>query len=267
MKSHLVLKPLSPTLSPVERRRHASGPDRMPSKGSLSCGEDGGRGLRSIIRNVLLSVAVLFPCFEASGQESPDSVAVKTLSDTTIIAPSPESDIILLSDTVVLAGTYPLDSAYMKHSPAKAAIMSAVLPGLGQIYNGKYWKVPVVYAAIGISVYCLVTWQNKYQQYRRAYIDMKDGDPYTNYQETLNFGPNVNVEGTITSGKDVYRRYRDWSIIAVVLSYGLNIIDANVDAHLLDFNVDDDLSLNIGPCFLETGTHSQKIGLNLRFTF
>jgi hypothetical protein len=164
--------------------------------------------------------------------------------------------------------------SYSKHSPAKAAIMSAVVPGLGQIYNRKYWKLPIVYAAVGISIYEFVRMQNGFSQFRRAYIDINDNNPYTNYHETLGaklgFPPNYSEERKkqyISRGKDQYRTWRDWSIVAMAAAYGLNIIDANVDAHLLNFNLNDDLSLNIRPCFFENNLYSQKIGLSLRFSF
>ena len=180
------------------------------------------------------------------------------------------SDIILLSDTAELAYVFPLDSlsSHSKHSPAKAAIMSAVLPGLGQIYNRKYWKLPIVYAAVGISVGYFLKWQNEYNRWRRAYIDYFDGNDYTNYWETFFYFPTgVDIGNSITKRKDQYRTWRDWTIVAVVAAYALNIIDANVDAHLLDFSLDDNISINIRPCFLENGFNSQKIGLTLQFTF
>jgi hypothetical protein len=149
---------------------------------------------------------------------------------------------------------HPLDTLnlYVSHSPAKAAIMSAVVPGLGQIYNRKYWKVPVVYAAIGVSVERFITFQNKYNQYRRAYIDINDKDPYTNFHETMGFPASYSEEQKrqfITKNKETLRTWRDWSIVAMVVAYALNIIDANVDAHLIDFNLEDNISLNIQPSF------------------
>ena len=178
-----------------------------------------------------------------------------------------------------VAGQEPIDSVTMtfdapdfhvSHFPAKAAIMSAVLPGLGQIYNKKYWKVPIVYVAIGISVERFISFQNKYNQYRRAYIDIKDGDPYTNYFDSMGFSPSYTTEQKlqlITKNKETLRSWRDYAIVAVVLSYALNIIDANVDAHLMDFSLDDNLSLNIRPSFFENDMGFKKIGLTLRFTF
>ena len=192
------------------------------------------------------------------------------MPDTTFV---PQRDTVyVLSDIDDFVMIFPVDSSgsYSKHSPAKAAIMSAVLPGLGQIYNRKYWKLPIVYAAVGISAGIFLKWQNEYSRMMRAYIDIYDKDPYTNYFDTLDF-PDWYTEAqkiqVITKRKDLLRTWRDWSIVAVVVTYALNIIDANVDAHLIDFSLDDNISLNIRPCFLENSMNSKKIGLTLQFSF
>jgi hypothetical protein len=186
--------------------------------------------------------------------------------------PETESEIIVLSDSTRMEDLFleeDLDS-YSKHSPAKAAMMSAVVPGLGQIYNRKYWKVPVVYIAIGISINRFVTFQNEFNRYRRAYIDINDNNPYTNFHNTLGFPEyytDENKKQYITKRKDQIRTWRDWSLVAVAASYGLNIIDANVDAHLMDFSLSDDLALHIRPCFLGNNLFSYNIGISLHFSF
>ncbi|MDR1527064.1 MAG: DUF5683 domain-containing protein [Dysgonamonadaceae bacterium] len=181
-----------------------------------------------------------------------------------------QSNLILTVDTTVVAHEQPADSLYFvnKPIPAKAAIMSAVLPGLGQIYNRKYWKVPIAYALIGASVYFLIRTQNDFQRYRRAYIDLKDGDPYSNFHKKLNIPSYYNEEQYITSYKDGYRRYRDWAIIAVVITYLMNVVDANVDAHLFDYSIDDNISFHAKPHFFKDNiTDSPKFNLTLCFSF
>jgi len=214
------------------------------------------------VQKIYLTVVIVicFCSFNAAGQEPVDSTAVY--------------DVIFISDTIPLTNIFPFDSLYMetysKHSPAKAAMMSAVMPGLGQIYNRQYWKVPIVYAAVGVSAGIFIKWQNEYNRFRRAYIDIKDGDPYTNFHETFGFPPTASLEQKlqfITTRKEKLRTWRDWSIVAMVATYALNIIDANVDAHLMDFSLDDNLSLNIRPSFLENGINSKKIALSLQLTF
>ncbi|MDR1154920.1 MAG: DUF5683 domain-containing protein [Bacteroidales bacterium] len=234
---------------------------------------------------LVAAVVLLLSSLDTAGQEPVDSTAVAAYAPADSIAPkvavpdtmaleytpdTTEVAIIRLSDTTALALAYPLDTLNVdtRHSPAKAAIMSAVMPGLGQIYNKKYWKVPIVYAAVGVSVGIFLKWQNSYSQWRRAYIDYFDNDPNTNYWQTVyNFTPTMDIGNAITRAKDKFRAWRDWSIVAVVAAYALNIIDANVDAHLIDFSLDDNISLNIQPCFLENGINSPKIGLTLHFTF
>ncbi|MDR2848343.1 MAG: DUF5683 domain-containing protein [Bacteroidales bacterium] len=178
--------------------------------------------------------------------------------------------VIHVEETNLTTTTYPVDSLHQarKLIPAKATIMSAVLPGLGQVYNHKYWKVPLAYALIGGSTYFLINYQNKFQRYRRAYIDMKDGDDYTNFHKTLNIDPTYDMERYITNRKDVFRKYRDYAIIAVVISYLMNVVDANVDAHLFDYNVDDNLSIHAQPkIFHDDFLYSPKFGVNLCFSF
>ena len=225
---------------------------------------------------ILVAATIFIFCsLNAKGQEPVDSTNYSKYTEidadsNSITDIKPE--VILISDPAELEKIFPIDSMMIlsDHSPAKAAILSAVVPGLGQIYNRKYWKLPIVYAAVGTSIWVFIRWQNEYERYRRAYIDIKDGDPYTNYQETMGFpsyiSPEVKLQ-YITKRKDMLRGWRDWSIVAVVAAFALNIIDANVDAHLIDFNLDDNISLNIRPCFLENSINSQKIGLSLQFTF
>jgi len=227
------------------------------------------------------AIFLLLCSLEVAGQEPVDSMTISKYTETDIISKytesdvipqHTESDVIFLPDIVASVNTYPSESIdmYFTHSPAKAAIMSAVLPGLGQIYNKKYWKLPIVYAAIGISVERFIKFQNEFSRWRRAYIDIKDGDPYTNFHETLGFPPSYSLDQRtqfITKRKETLRTWRDWTIVAVVLTYALNVIDANVDAHLMDFNLDDNISLNIKPCFLENDTKSKIFAVTLQFTF
>ena len=220
--------------------------------------------MRKILKICFVAaIVLLFRSVDVAGQEPVDSVTVSKYT---------ESDIIYISETTDLTKIFPTDSLniYLTHSPAKAAIMSAVVPGLGQIYNKKYWKLPIVYLAIGISVERFIKFQNDFNRFRRAYIDINDNDPYTNYHKTIGFPssyPEDQMRQIITKRKDMLRTWRDYAIVAVVATYALNIIDANVDAHLMDFSLDDNISLNIQPCFLENDVKSKKIGLTLQFTF
>ena len=126
------------------------------------------------------------------------------------------------------------------HSPGKAALFSAVLPGLGQAYNHKYWKIPVVYVCLGAMTYFIITTGQQYNTYQAAAVYAQNNggiDPaYPNYSES-----------DLVAGRDYYHRYRDLSIIGAAVFYVLNIVDAEVDAQLFSFNVNDNLSMRISP--------------------
>lgn len=119
--------------------------------------------------------------------------------------------------------------------PSKAAFYSAILPGLGQAYNGKYWKIPIVYAALGTGIYFYIDNNNELKRYRDAYKSRLAG--FT----TDEFQGRVTTEALIDA-QETLRRNKELSLLITVGIYALNIIDANVDAHLLQYNVDENLS-------------------------
>ena len=142
-----------------------------------------------------------------------------------------------------------------KHSPRKAAIRSAIIPGWGQIYNKKYWKVPIVWAAVGIPAGLFVYNKNWYDRIRYALAVVENGsqnnpDSMNRVHEQLR--PLV-VNGRSTSllnYRSEYRRNMDYSILFGLLLWGLNIVDATVDAHLRDFDVSDNISMRVSPAVL-----------------
>lgn len=144
-----------------------------------------------------------------------------------------------------------------KHSPKLASIYSAVLPGLGQAYNKKYWKIPIVYTGIAAVSYFAITNNKYYSKYKTAYKYRMDGDSTTvdNYVGLYN-------SQNLLDLRNYYRRNLELTVIAGVVVYALNIIDASVDAHLFDFDIDDNLSLKYSPLLL---VHNNKItpGINL----
>ena len=128
-------------------------------------------------------------------------------------------------------------------SPAKAAFYSAVIPGLGQIYNKSYWKVPLVYAAIGTPIYFYIRNSKEYDRYLTAYKRRQHG--YTDdefYGNSSTGQPLLSTDG-LRRGIQFYRRNKELSILIGIGMYALNVIEANVDAHLKQFNVDERLSL------------------------
>jgi hypothetical protein len=129
------------------------------------------------------------------------------------------------------------------HSIKKATIYSTVLPGLGQAYNRKYWKIPIVYAGFGVLTYFIVTNTKEYKKFREAYVYVANDETYPIDNEYVD----IYSEDQLESGMNDYRRYRDLSWIITAIWYGLNILDANVDAHFYDFEISDDLSLKWEP--------------------
>jgi hypothetical protein len=128
------------------------------------------------------------------------------------------------------------------HSPKKAAIFSTIMPGLGQAYNKKYWKIPVVYAGLGGSAYFFYANNSDYKVFRNELQARFLG-------ETDNLNPRlVNYsEQNLVSLKNYYQRNRELSILVAVVVYALNILDASVDAHLFSFDVSDDLGFSLQP--------------------
>jgi len=125
-------------------------------------------------------------------------------------------------------------------SPSKAAFYSAIIPGLGQAYLGKAWKVPIIYAAIGASLYYFDINNKEMNSYRKAYKRRLNGFFDDEYLET---DIPITTEQLLI-GMDFHKNYRDIAMILAALSYMLNILEANVSAHLLQFNVNDDLSVS-----------------------
>ncbi|AUP78346.1 DUF5683 domain-containing protein [Flavivirga eckloniae] len=155
-------------------------------------------------------------------------------------------------------------------SPAKAAFYSAVLPGLGQAYNKKYWKIPLVYGAIGTGIYFYVTNDREYNRYRDAYkrrlAGFEDDEFFFSADGTTRLtSPRVTTE-SLERGQKFYRKNKEVALLVTIGLYALNIIDANVDAHLLQYNVDDKLSLAPHYKFNEFDATS-NLGLTLNFKF
>lgn len=144
-------------------------------------------------------------------------------------------------------------------SPSKAAFYSAIIPGLGQAYNRKYWKIPVVYAAIGTAVYFYDRNNKAYTRYRNAYKRRLGG-----FQDDEFFGY-IEDEG-LRNAQKTLKRNKELSMLLTIGAYVLNIIDANVDGHLMQYNVDDNLTLQ--PHYkLNEYDNSNSLGLTLNFKF
>ena len=151
------------------------------------------------------------------------------------------------------------------HSPTKAALFSMALPGLGQIYNKKYWKLPIIYVGFGAFAYFIISNGKEYRKYRDAFNWVAKGDSSANI-------PNDNVlkydQEQLLQGKNYYRRNLEVTYIFTGIWYILNILDAAVDAHFFDYDISDDLSIQFEPMF----DNRQKIfgtvtGLSIKLKF
>jgi hypothetical protein len=136
-------------------------------------------------------------------------------------------------------------------APSKAAFYSAILPGLGQIYNKRYWKLPIVYGAIGTGIYTYIYNDDLYDRFRSAFKRRRAGFTDDEFYDVNGSGivvgnPDLSDQA-LQDAQERYQRDRDLALLVTIGLYAFNIIDANVDAHLKQFNVDDDLSLDIKP--------------------
>ncbi len=150
-----------------------------------------------------------------------------------------------------------------KRKPQRAMLLSAIIPGAGQVYNRKLWKVPLVYSALGTTLFFFNYSNKRYYKYLKGYQQRID----TTLEETI-FDEDIGTD-VLREYKNKSRRNRDLSIVVLLAVYGLNIIDAYVDAHLSDFDISDNLSLNISPVILYSGNEKRRstIGLTLCFNF
>lgn len=150
----------------------------------------------------------------------------------------------------------------IEHSPKKAAIMSTILPGLGQAYNKKYWKIPIIYGAIGTSIFFAISNNSDYNDFKDALKARVDNDP-----NTVDKYEGIMSVQNLESNLNFHQRNRDLSIIIAGVFYALNIIDATVDAHLFTFPKNDNLSLNLQPTIQLTQNNQVSNGISLTLNF
>lgn len=195
------------------------------------------------MKNKLVYILFIFFAYTSQGQVDPNKQAI-------------DERVIVAKDTVVSLEEYdPL-------APSRAAFYSAVVPGLGQAYNKKYWKIPIIYAGMATGVFFYINNNNDYNRFRDAFKRRLQG-----FTDDEFFGdgtsPIISNDRLINAQRTAQRN-RDYSIITIVVFYALNIIDANVDAHLRQYDISDDLS--IGPDInLNTLDNLPSYGLSLRF--
>lgn len=162
----------------------------------------------------------------------------------------------------------------------RAMWLALVLPGAGQIYNRKYWKLPIIYGGFVGCAYAM-SWNNQmYHDYSQAYLDIMDDDPNTqSYNQFLHLGAQIDASNIerykeiFRKRKDRYRRWRDMSMFVMIGVYAFSVIDAYVDASLSEFDISDDLSLRVEPTVINSNQRtrnplrSSTLGLQCSLTF
>jgi hypothetical protein len=150
------------------------------------------------------------------------------------------------------------------YNPRIASYRSAILPGWGQYTNKKIWKIPVVYAALGITGYLFLRNGKQYREARDAYTNAIDGDTSNDYQIPQPYFTIKNQPERIRTFRNQVRQNVDYSVLFFIIFWGLNVVDATVDAHLKTFDVSDDLSLQIKPGYSQlAGTNGISVVLNI----
>lgn len=183
-------------------------------------------GIKKFIPFVIFA---LFVSFGYGQEEKPSTTEVDSLTT------GLKNEGIVVIDTLLVQ-----KKALNPLAPSKAAFLSAVVPGLGQVYNKRYWKVPIVWGAIGAGVYGYTFYDGQYKKFRTAFKRRRAGflidDP------TI---PETTTDSKLEALQNNLQNDRDLTLLVTILLYALNIVDANVDAHLKQFNIDDDLSFDM----------------------
>lgn len=161
-----------------------------------------------------------------------------------------KDSVIVRNDSIHSSIKVSKDSVVKKtFSPRKAALRSAILPGWGQVYNKKYWKLPLVYGALGATAYAFNFNLTQYKRIEYAYrlLINKDSINYSKVDADLQPFIKANASSDLRNYRNQYRKDIDYSVLIFIVFWGLNVVDATVDAHLKGFNVNDDLTLKFKP--------------------
>jgi len=184
--------------------------------------------MTKLLSRIIASILLIISAFYAQAQEADTLDGPKKIFT---------QDELIASDAIET-----FQDPFPNHSPAKASLYSAVLPGLGQAYNRQYWKIPLIYGGAIALGYFINFNHQQYVNFRRELFALIDIDPNTNPESGLS-------ESVLRRGTDEWRRNRDLLYFLAGVVYMLNIVDAHVSAHLKSFNIDEDLSMKIEPTF------------------
>ena len=206
----------------------------------------------------IFSVFLLVISLFVFAQVNPnDTLRVEKLTKDSISAIKEKSEVQIISDIEKVNAP----AKVMKLNPTKAGLYSAVLPGLGQLYNKKYWKIPLVWGAVGTGVGIAIWNDRQYRRYRDAFVSELNGQPH---EFSGIKGVDKNVLGNV---QDRSKRQRDYAIGITALIYVLNIMDAVVDAHLYEGRHDPDLAIKPAVIYDEMSNFPSKGGLTLSYRF
>ena len=244
------------------------------------------------MRTTVIALLLLIGCLGGYAQTEVDSDSLFTItSDSALLQDIAPLDTLAREDLRRLDTPAVLDSLQETEKPKKrdwstwtpnpqrALWLALVIPGGGQIYNRKYWKLPLVYGGFLGCAYAL-TWNDMmYKDYSQAYIDITDGDPTTaSYNKFMHLGRQINdknidrYKDIFRKRKDKYRRWRDLSFFVMIGVYAISVIDAYVDAELSVFDISRDLSLKVQPTVIGTSLsnnpiYASSLGVNCQLNF
>ena len=242
------------------------------------------------ISHICISVLLVGFSLTAKAQKVTAADKSTAMADTAVMTPA----VVAPADTTLSGNDSLKLSTMLKVSTSKpkrdwttwrpdvkrAMWLAIVLPGAGQIYNRKYWKLPIIYGGFVGCAYA-ITWNNQmYHDYSQAYLDIMDDDPTTDsYNQFLHLGATIDASNMdrykeiFRKRKDRYRRWRDMGVFVMIGVYAFSIIDAYVDASLSEFDISDDLTLRVEPAFMNSNPQSRTpfrsgtLGLQCSLTF
>ncbi len=194
----------------------------------------------------IVFLLTIFFCSNSFAQQKNDSVITKAIKQ----------------DTAARKNILALDTSAKKHNPKVATFRSAILPGWGQAYNKKYWKIPIIYGALGITAGVFIYNLKTYKVLKQAVILRSDTIPSNDVQVDPRF-INFSTE-SIRTNRNAFRQNVDYSVLFFLVFWGLNVVDATVDAHLKAFDVNDNISFTIKPGY---NPYANTGGISLVFSF
>jgi len=230
-------------------------------------------------------IALIFISKYINAQAIAPADSLLPASESVMILPTITDSVIMLKDSAFLSmknvKQQSVDTLrFMGADANKVVWFGAIVPGMGQILNRKYWKLPIVYGGFLVCAYA-ITWNGtQYNSYKNAYRDIIDNNPDTNsFLDLLPKGRTVDDYGgqaafsqRLKSIQDSYRRYRDLSILISALYYGLTVLDAYVDAQLFNFDISPDLSMKVNPAVIniaqiQSPKNNNAFGIQLSLNF